>query len=159
MGGVNGICRSNPDFRSEMYSILGFEVQSDDFELGPNVTDVLISNPDVEHHNSSRDFSIGGETRRCTVVFYATAPFEKAGDNLFDLSDTGFVPVDDLNIVIPSAQVDNYWEVFGENTDYTIDPEEVLADSFSFAVVYGRDGREYKSPWIIDEIFSRLGKN
>jgi hypothetical protein len=49
--------------------------------------------------------------------------------------------------------------VFGENTDYTIDPEEVLADNFSFAVVYGRDGREYESPWIIDEIFSRLGKN
>lgn len=151
------LTRSNPDFRSEMYSILGFEVQQDDYEFGPDVKEALIANPDVEHHNSSRDFTIAGQPRRCTVVFYATRPFESVGDMFFDLGDTGFVPVDDLNTIIPSAQIEDYWEVFGENTEYTIDPEEVLAENFALAIVFGRD-RKYKTPRIIDEILTRLAE-
>ena len=35
-------------------------------------------------------------------------------------------------------------------------PEECLADNFAFAVVYGIDGREYKTPQLIADIIALL---
>ncbi len=152
------LTRSNPDFRALMYSIIGFEVQDEDYAFGPNVTEKMISNPDVEHHNSSATFTIDGQDRRCTVVFYADPGFEKPGDTFFDLGKTGLVPVDDLNTIIDSSEASNFWEVFGENTDYVIDPEETMADNFSYTVVLGRDGMDYETPRIIDDILTKLAK-
>ena len=151
------LTRSNPDFRASMYKIIGFDVQEEDYDFGPAVREKMISNPDVEHHNSSALFTIDGEQRRCTVVFYAKQPFEKKGDTFFDLGGTGLVPVDDLNTLYDSEQASDFWEVFGENTDCVIDPEETMADNFSFLVADGRDGMEYKTPRIIDEILATLG--
>ena len=37
-------------------------------------------------------------------------------------------------------------------------PEEVLADNFSYAIIYGVDGMDYKSPEIIREICEYLKK-
>lgn len=152
------LTRSNPDFRAQMYSVIGFEVQDEDYAFGPHVTGQMISNPDVEHHNSSATFAIDGQDRRCTAVFYANPGFEKPGDNFFDLGKTGLVPVDDLNTIIDSSEASNFWEVFGENTDYVIDPEETMADNFSFAIVFGRDGMDCKTPRIIDDILTKLAK-
>ncbi|MDO4404687.1 MAG: hypothetical protein Q4C09_06595 [Atopobiaceae bacterium] len=150
------LTRSNPDFRAKMYSILGFEVQDEDFEFGTDVAGRIICNPDVEHHNSHATFTIDGLNRPCAVVFYASQPFEKEGDNFFDLGKTGLVPTDDLNTLYDSTEASNFWDVFGRNTDYVIDPEETMADNFSFAVVYGRNGTNYKNPEIIEAIFEKL---
>ena len=150
------LTRSNPDFRAQMYQIIGFEVQDDDFAFGPDVAKRLLSNPDVEHHNSSALFTIGGQELRCTAVFYATKFFDTAGETFFDNSSTGLVPVDDLNTLYDCKEAENFWEVFGKNTDYVIDPEETMADNFSFAVTYGLDGKEYPTPKIIEAILTQL---
>ena len=150
------LTRSNPDFRTQMYKIISFDVQEDDYAFGPNVTERIISNPDVEHHNSSALFTIGGEQKRCAVVFYAKKFFETKGDSFFDNGGTGLVPVDDLNTLYDSEEASDFWEVFGRNTEYVIDPEETMADNFSFAVTYGRDGMAYETPQIIDAILTEL---
>ena len=49
-----------------------------------------------------------------------------------------------------------FWQVFGRNTEYVIDPEEVLADNFSYAVMYGEEGMDYKSPQMIRAICDYL---
>jgi hypothetical protein len=51
--------------------------------------------------------------------------------------------------------------VFGKNTGYVNDPEECLADNFSYALVYGIEGRDkqgYPNPEIIQGILDYLKK-
>ena len=57
------LTRSHPDFRAKMYAILGFTVVGEDYDFPPEIRERIISNPDVEHHNSHAAFDIGGEKR------------------------------------------------------------------------------------------------
>ena len=150
------LTRNHPDFRADMYGILGFTVVGEDYDFPQAIRDVIISNPDVEHHNSYAAFDIDGEQRDCAVIFTTTQPFEKPGDSFFNGMVTGLVPVDDLGTMYTSEDAANFRDVFGNNTDYVIDPEETLADNFSYTLLYGPDGREYKTPGIIEAIDAYL---
>lgn len=150
------LTRNHPDFRAAMYAILGFTIVDDDFEFSPEIRGKIIANPDVEHHNSYAAFEINGKMTNCTVVFTTSKPFSKPGDSFFDEEATGLVPIDDMTTMYTADEAANFWDVFGRNTDYVIDPEETLADNFSFAVIYGLDGKEYETPEIIQAIDKRL---
>ena len=152
------LTRNHPDFRESMYGVLGFTVVGKDYEFKKNVRDQIISNPDVEHHNSYATFTIDGEDKACVVIFTTTTRFEKPGDIFFDGMVTGLVPIDDLGTMYTADDASNFWEVFGENTNYVIDPEETLADNFSFLIHYGKDGMEYKTPEIIEKMEALLLK-
>lgn len=149
------LTRNHPDFRADMYGLLGFTVVDEDYPFPQSIWDVVISNPDVEHHNSYATFDIGGRSVDCTVVF-TTAPFEKPGDSFFDDKVTGLIPIDDLSTMYTSEDASNFWDIFGRNTDYVIDPEEGLADNFSFTIIYGLDGRDYDTPELIESIDAYL---
>lgn len=148
--------RNNPDFRTELYALLGFTVQEEDFVFGDAVAERMISNPDVEHHNSWATFRINGEDIPCTVVYATQQPFEQEGDNFFDTGMTGLVPVDDLNTMYSSEEAENFWDVFGRNTDYVIDPEETLADNFSLAILNRDEERELQTPELVENIRTYL---
>lgn len=150
------LTRNHSDFRADMYGILGFTVVDEDYDFPQAIRDVIISNPDVEHHNSYAAFDIDGEQRDCAVIFTTTQPFEKPGDSFFNGMVTGLVPVDDLGTMYTSEDAANFRDVFGNNTDYVIDPEETLADNFSYTLLYGLDGRDYKTPEIIEAIDAYL---
>ncbi len=150
------LTRNNPDFRKDMYSIIHFTVQDEDYELPPSVFEKYISNPDVEHHNSYATFNINGESKDCFAALIATKPFEKEGDSFFDCMTRALVPVDGSDTYYLPEEAENFWDIFGRNTDYVIDPEECMADNFSFAMTYGIGGREYKNPEIIEAILDCL---
>ncbi len=153
------LTRSHPEFRKDMYGILGFTVVEEDYDFPQAVSDVIISNPDVEHHNSYASFEIGGEMKDCTVIFTTDHPFEQPGDNFFTGMMTGLVPVDDLSVIYTSDDAANFWDVFGRNTNYVIDPEETLADNFSFIMTYGPagyNGAAYNTPELIESIDAYL---
>ena len=150
------LTRNHPDFRRDMYGILGFTVVDEDYDFAPAIRERIISNPDVGHHNSYAAFEINGEMKNCAVVFTASRPFEKPGDNFFDVMVTGLVPIDDLSTMYTSKDAANFREVFGRNTDYVIDPEETLADNFAYTLAYPLDGRDYASPEIIKAIDAYL---
>ena len=42
-------------------------------------------------------------------------------------------------IIIPIEQAEDLYEKIGKNTDYVINPEEVLADNFAFMIVEKKD--------------------
>ena len=155
------ITRCNSEFRSEMYKIIHFTTQDNDFELPPSVKEYSISNPDVEHRNSFATFVINGKETDCFTAFITTRHFEKKGDNFFDLGTTALVPVDGTDIYYTPEDAENFDEVFGKNTDYVIDPEECLADNFGFLISYGMEGPEgkgYPDPEIITSIEDLLKK-
>ena len=146
------LTRNHPDFRAAMYGILGFMVVNSDYEFAPELREKMISNPDVEHHNSYAAFDINGTPTNCVILFTTSKPFEKEGDSFFEDMVTGLVPIDDMSTMYTSDDAANFRDVFGNNTDYVTDPEETMADNFSFALIYGLDGIEYQTPEIIHAI-------
>ncbi|SEQ65953.1 hypothetical protein SAMN02910369_02202 [Lachnospiraceae bacterium NE2001] len=155
------ITRNNPEFRSYMYSLIGFTVQDEDFVIPPSAQEYFISNPDVEHHNSYASFDIDGETIDCFLVFLTDKHFEEEGENFFDNELVGLCPIDGTDTYFEAEDADNFWDLFGDNTEYVVDPEECMADNFSFTLVYGKlgkGGKGYESQEIIDSIYDYLQK-
>lgn len=146
------LTRKNPDFRKDMYQIIHFTVQDEEYQIPPELFKQYISNPDVPHHNSYATFKIHGKNVDCFTVLIAEKPFEKEGDSFFDSMKTALVATDGSNACYKMEDTDNFWEVFGRNTEYVIDPEECMADNFGFTLTYGADGMEYKNPEIIKAI-------
>ena len=147
--------RCSKDFRSEMYKIIHFTTRDDDFELPPSVKEYFISNPDVERHNSFATFMINGEPMDCFTAFVTAKHYENDGASFFSLGTTALVPADGTDIYYMPEEAENFDEVFGTNTDYVIDPEECMADNFSYLIAYGMQGKEgngYSDPGIITSI-------
>ena len=142
-----------------MYGMLGFKVVDEDFDFAPAIREIIISNPDVGHHNSYAAFEINGEMKNCAVIFTTGRPFEQPGDNFFDSMVTGLVPIDDLATMYTSEEAANFWEVFGRNTSYVIDPEETLADNFAYTLADPLEDKDYPSPEIIRAIDAYLKAN
>ena len=138
-----------------------FTVQDDDFTLPPSVEDYFISNPDVEHHNAYATFTIDGEKKDCYTALVTTKHFEKEGESFFDYMTTALVPVDGSDVYYTPEEVPDFYDVFGKNTGYVIDPEECMADNFSYALIYGLEGpegEEYPTPEIIQGILDYLSR-
>ena len=153
------LTRCNPDFREAMYQIIHFTVVEEDFPLPPSVFAYHISNPDVEHHNAYASFLIDGEPVDCFTDFVTTKHIENPDEHFFAFGTTALVPTDGRDLYYTPEQASNFDEVFGTNTNYVVDPEECMADNFSFALVYGLDGPDgkgYPNPEIIDGILSCL---
>lgn len=151
------LTRSNPEFRSEMYSLIDFNVTGTDFELPSCVQNLYKSNPDVEHHDSYATFIIDGQPVDCFVVWIY---LERSADSSSD-STPVLVPIDGTDTYYLPEQASNFYEVFGTNTDYVIDPEECMADNFKFAMYYGingADGQGYPNPEIIQGVIDIMSR-
>ena len=136
-----------------------------DFIIPKSIYDISISNPDVEHHDSYATFSINGKNIDCYMVLTASQPFNKPGDSFFNCIQSSIVPIDSKGEYYLPEDTDNFWEIFGENTSYVIDPEECLADNFSYAILneeYEKDFEckmtklNFKNPEIIEKIINYL---
>ena len=153
------LTRSNPQFRSDMYSLIHFTVTDTEYELPPCVLERYISNPDVEHHNSYATFLIDGNPVDCYTVWITTKSYAEAQSGFMSNDATVLVPVDGTDVYYTKEQASNFNEVFGTNTGYVTDPEECMADNFAYAMLYGMkgiDGKGYPNPEIIRGIIDYL---
>ena len=150
------LSRLFPEYRQVLYSLIHFTVLDEDIEVPEEIREQIIANPDVEHHNSCATFTINGEPKDCYLVFLTDSVFEKAGDNFFSGMYTGVVPLDGSR-VYRTDEVDDFWQVVGENTDYVEDPEEAMASNFAFAITHLDDGYDgFKNPEILEGIVDYL---
>ena len=150
------LSRLFPEYRQALYSLIHFTVLDEDIEVPEEIREQIIANPDVEHHNSCATFTIGGEKMDCYLVFLTDSVFEKAGDNFFSGMYTGIVPLEGSKVYRVN-EVDDFWEVVGENTDYVEDPEEAMASNFAFAITHLDDGYDsFKNPEILEGIVGYL---
>ena len=154
------LTRNNPDFKKEMYSLINFNLQEDDFKIPSNIKIISISNPDVERHNAYATFSINNKKKDCYVMNISTKPFQKKGDSYTSYYENILVPINkeasDKDYYLYN-ECSDVLDVFGENTKYITDPEECMADNFSYALVYGLDGQmKYNNPNIIEGILKIL---
>ena len=158
------LTRNSPEFRHQMYRLIGFTVTGTDYVFAPDIQNKILSNPDVEHIDNYAEFTINGVKRNCELITiysktWAEASAE-AGDNasFFNFFQTVLVPVDELDTYYSTDEVTDFWDVVGKNTTYVFAPEECLADNFAFAVVYGLDGMTYNTPQLIADIINLLKK-
>ena len=160
--------RTNKTFRKDMYKIIHFTVNEKDFIIPKVIFDISISNPDVEHHDSYATFNIKGKNIDCYMVLTASKPFNKPGDSFFRCMKSAIVPIDSKGEFYLPEDAENFWDIFGKNTNYVIDPEECLADNFCYAML-NEEYQQYleckmnelnfKNPEIIEKIINYLKVN
>lgn len=153
------LSRNHPDFRKAMYEIIHFKIADEEFELPPSVSEYYYSNPDVERHDAYAAFETGGETRDCFLAMVTGRHWEKPVDSGMNMIKPVLVQVDGADEFHETWQAENFDEIFGANTGYTYDPEEVMAVNFAFALTYGMNGpggNGYASPEIIEKIVQYL---
>lgn len=136
------LTRNNPDFRKDMYKMLGFNIVDKDFDFPKKVSDRIINNPDVENYDYYSIFDINGEKKNCTVVFSYSKPFENEGDSFFDNNVINLIPIDDLNTIYTENDASNFSEIFEETGYGNIVPEEIMADNFGITINGGIDTDE-----------------
>lgn len=151
------LSRLYPEYRAALYSLIHFRVLDEDIDIPQKIRDEIMANPDVEHHDSVATFTINGEKKECYLVFLTDDVFEKEGDNFFDHAYVGIVPLGE-DVIYRAEDVKDFWDVVGENTEYAEDPEEIMADNFSFAIMYPDEFGEFKNPGILEGIVKYLKK-
>ena len=132
------LTRNNPDFREKMYKLIGFNIVPEEFEVPADLRDVVITNPDVNRFDSYARFRIKGEERPCAMLIYANKPYE--GGSFFNYLTIGLMPLKDgkaeqkdgKTVIYGIKDAENFFEQVGRNTNYIINPEEILAENFAF---------------------------
>ena len=132
------LTRNNPDFREKMYKLIGFNIVPEEFEVPADLRDVIITNPDVNRFDSYARFRIKGEERPCAMLIYANKPYE--GGSFFNYLTIGLMPLKDgkaeqkdgKTVIYGIKDAENFFEQVGRNTNYIINPEEILAENFAF---------------------------
>lgn len=166
------LTRNSPEFRRDIYKLIGFTVMDKDIVFGPAIRKKILSNPDVEHIDNYAEFTIKGKKRKCELLALYTHSWEEAvkeeGEDVtfLEYNKSVLVPIDKPNTYYPIDKASDFWDVIGHNTGYVLAPEETLADNFSYAVIDG-PGRnsniasakekeesqiKYNTPQLIDNI-------
>lgn len=134
------LTRGSIDFKRAMYSTIGFTVTDDEIEYPHDLQDRRISNPDVGRYDSYATFIINGTPQKCTMLLYATRPYE--GGTFFSYLGIGLIPYDEnlkpvkkdgATLVYSPKDATDFYDKVGRNTQYIINPEEILADNFVIA--------------------------
>ncbi len=137
------LTRNNPEFRKEMYGIIGFHLMNE-VEYPEGLKEYRITNPDAPQTDSYIKLKVGGQSKDCMMILYSTQDYS-AGD-FFKYLNVGFLSLtgDSIKtaeyengkpVIYTFKKVTGFFEQVGRNTQYIIHPEEILADNFSFALL------------------------
>lgn len=138
------LTRTCPDFREAMYAQIGFKLIGHDIKANDKLLEMRITNPDVNRYDSYSMFTIDGRKIPCAMWFH-TDTFDYKGGPFFTYGKPGLLPLDkDFNpilnedgtpVIYPTEKASDFFDMVGKNTSYIINPEEVLADNFAFALL------------------------
>jgi hypothetical protein len=157
------LTRANPDFRREMYRIIGFKLMNQ-IDYPDDLKSYRITNPDAPQTDSYIQLKVNGKTVECMMILYSNKDYE--GGDFFKYLNVGFlsltgnmdksiVLVDNKPVIYNFEQVTGFFEQVGKNTQYIIHPEEILADNFAFAIL-NKTGLPDQD--IVDKIKMKLKK-
>ena len=157
------LSRHSANFKSAVYATIGFQVMDREFILPTDIIARRISNPDIERRDSYTMLDLNGVSTKCVQIIYTKEPFTTG--SLGDYLSVGFIPLnedllpvmkDGQTVIIPFDKVADQFKVkVGTNTNYTIDPEEISADHFSYLLT-GK--KELPNPEIIESIRKGLSQ-
>lgn len=156
------LSRHNTKLRQKLYQVIGFTVV-DPIALGP-IEQQRITNPDAPQTDAVINLeNRAGEALRCLMLTYTQEDY--TGGSFFKYLKVGFLLVDNKNEVVyrqGKAIILGFKEVarsfygqVGQNTNYLIHPEEILAENFVLAL----KGEEGNSAWVLEGVDEVLQSN
>ncbi len=152
------LSRFNPEFRKEMYSLIGFTLMNE-VAYPAELADFRITNPDATQVDCYINVTVNGKPVKCMMILYSKSAYE-SGD-FFKYLNVGFLALqgDEKKSVVYDKQgqpvvysfkeVSGFFEQVRKNTQYIIHPEEIMADNFSFALTGKKD---LPDPQLVDEV-------
>jgi len=151
------ISRSKSNLRKQLYALIGFKMMNE-VSYPEVMRDYRITNPDATQNDSYINLTVGEETVPCMMILYSNRPYD--GGSFFNYLNVGFLklegdttmePVtdDEGPVIYTMAEVANFYEQVGRNTQYIIHPEEIMADNFTYAVL-GKEG--LSNPELVEKI-------
>lgn len=141
------LSRNNPQFRKELYKIIGFKLM-ESIEYTESLKEHRISNPDATQTDSYITLTIDDKEVDCMMIMYSNEDYESGV--FFDYVNIGFLSLignedkkieytDNKPIIYEIDQVSGFLEQIGMNTQYIINPEEIMAENFSLAILGNTD--------------------
>lgn len=155
------LTRSNKDFKKSVYSVIEFNVTDRELFFHIDIIEKRISNPDIEMYDSYAEFTINGQKQKCSMMIYSAIPFS-AEKTLSDYLSVGLIPLNESliplqengqTVIYSIDQAEDFYQKIGKNTEYIINPEEILADNFAYLVTQKKN---LPNPEIIQKIAAIL---
>lgn len=158
------LSRTDSIFRQKMYTIIGFHLMNE-VDYPADIKDFRITNPDAARSDSYISLEKNGKTADYIMMLYSGKEYTTG--EFFEYINIGFVQLkgDTIKepvlingkpvIYSPDALAEAFIQKIGLNTEYIIDPEEIMADNFVMAVT---NKKGLPSPWITVQIRENLKK-
>lgn len=154
------ITRANKDFKKQVYSIIGFNVTDRELFFPVDIIEKKISNPDIEAYDSYAEFTVNGTKQKCSMIIYSKS--DKTTGTLNEHINVGLIPLDDNLIPVQTDgktviynidQAEDFYNIIGKNTNYILNPEEIMADNFAFLLTQKKD---LPNPEILEKLAAIL---
>lgn len=143
--------RYHPNEREELYRLIGFEPLDGPLVFPDSLARRLLLNPDGISIDYAITLEVPGDSlavRAIPLIVSAQANYSPALPQFFAYLDFQLYPIEETEegyrVVtrgghrspLPSpTRIPGFFEQIGDNTDYIIHPDEVLADNFVFLVL------------------------
>jgi hypothetical protein len=153
------LTRNAPVLRDALYAVIGYRPVAP-IVLPAALEERRLTNPDSPESRHVIRVQVGGADVEVANFLFADRPYR--GGHLFDYVVPRLVMIDEQGDVASDAsgaprtfgidEVDGYFEQVGLNTDYVIQPEEVLADNFALLLL----GRRVRTPAVTEQMLAVL---
>lgn len=137
------LTRFNPDKRDELYKTINFN-KSNRITYPEAIQDRIVTNPDAPFLEHTITLTIDGVEREAVFILHAESDYESG--SFFNqmkqklmlvegpANDKKPVLIDGQPILLDFSAASDLKDKIGRNTDYTLHPEEILADHFIILV-------------------------
>ena len=162
--------RAHPKLTKLLYESIGFQYCGE-IEFPATLAPRKITNPDAPKNDYCIKLKLGGQNTWAVPILFSQAPKYDVsrGGEFFQYLQLALLLVETpVGASAPRAlhdpqgprlvalqQVSGFFEQVGQNTEYVIHPEEILADNFALLVLQERNVR---SPEVLARIRSALAK-
>jgi hypothetical protein len=144
------LSRQNPELREKLYAIIGF-TRCNEIALLPELQRRKITNPDAPRNDHFIRLKINGqESLVVPVLLSSVETYDvKRGGEFFAYLQFQFLVVEKASAstdfkavtegssprLVGPSDVSGFMEQIGNNTQYIIHPEEILADNFALLIL------------------------
>lgn len=159
------LTRSSADFKKDIYRAINFHVIDKIMDLNHYDGFRYVSNPDVSNQCSYVIMEDSNHERRAYYMG-TLVPKESDSEDLRSCLKPWFFPLDSQSeimrdesgnpVMVPFGEMrEQFFGQVGRNTQYVINPEEILAENFSIAVLGSIKG--LPNPEVIFGIYNIMG--
>jgi hypothetical protein len=156
------LSRSNAELREKLYAVIGFE-KCNEVAFPPSLANRKLTNPDAPKNDHCIRLTVDKKEQWVVPILFSTAERYdvKKGGPFFDYLQFRWLVVERQGDKVESIYLDGkpnlvemehvsgFIEQVGNNTQYIIHPEEILADNFAMMLT---QNATIKSPEILENL-------